>query len=82
MVASHTLPTGDLAHSPGTCPDWESNQLTFVSQAGTQTTEPHQPGLVLFKYNKKFWCPLSFPLSVIYLLCMELGDLTTQQGIL
>ena len=24
VVASCTPPTGDLAHSPGTCPDWES----------------------------------------------------------
>ena len=26
VVASHVPPTGDLAHSPGMCPDWESNQ--------------------------------------------------------
>ena len=32
----------------GTCPthpDWESNQGPFSSQAGTPSTEPHQPGL-------------------------------------
>ena len=45
MVASHTPPTGDLACNPGTCPDWESNQRPFGLQAGTQSTEPHQPGL-------------------------------------
>ena len=44
MVASHVPPTGDLAHNPGMCPDWESNQRPFGSQAGTQSTEPHQPG--------------------------------------
>ena len=47
VVASHTLPTGDLAHNPGMCPDWELNQRPFGSQAGTQSTEPHQPGLEL-----------------------------------
>ena len=26
VVASHTPPTGNLAHNPGMCPDWESNQ--------------------------------------------------------
>ena len=26
VVASCTLPTGNLAHNPGMCPDWESNQ--------------------------------------------------------
>ena len=26
------------------CPDWESNQWLFGSQARTQSTEPHQPG--------------------------------------
>ena len=40
--------TGDLAHHPGTCPDWESNWRPFGSQTGTQSTEPHQPGLFFF----------------------------------
>ena len=38
--------TGDLAHNPGMCPDWESIQQPFGLQAGTQSTEPHQPGLI------------------------------------
>ena len=38
-------PPGNLAHNPGMCPDWESNQRPFGSQAGAQSTEPHQPGL-------------------------------------
>ena len=29
--------------NPGMCPDWESNRRPFASQAGTQSTEPHQP---------------------------------------
>ena len=40
-------PTGDLAHNPGMCPDWELNQRPFGWQAGTQSTEPHQPGRTL-----------------------------------
>ena len=47
MAASHTHPTGDLAHKPGMCPDWESNRRPFGSQANTQSTEPHQSGLKL-----------------------------------
>ena len=43
-VASRTPPDGDLAHNPGLCPDWESNQRPFGSQAGTPSTEPHHPG--------------------------------------
>ncbi|KAF6125340.1 hypothetical protein HJG60_009839 [Phyllostomus discolor] len=39
-----TPPTGDLAHNPGICPDWESNRRPFRLQAGTHSTEPHQPG--------------------------------------
>ena len=46
MVASPVPPTGDLAHNPGMCPDWESNLPPFGFQAGTQSTEPHQPGLI------------------------------------
>ena len=29
----------------GICPDWESNQWPLASQAGSQSTEPHQLGL-------------------------------------
>ena len=36
--------TGDLAHNPGMCPDWELNQRPSGLQAGAQPTEPHQPG--------------------------------------
>ena len=45
LVASRTTPTGDLAHNTGLCPDLESNWQPLGSQAGTQSTEPHQPGL-------------------------------------
>ena len=42
-----TCPPTDLslAHNPGMCPDWESNLWSFGSQAVTQSTELHQPGL-------------------------------------
>ena len=56
MVASHTPPTGDLAHNLGMCPDWELNWQPFGLQGGTQSTEPHQPVLNYF---------LNFVLSVI-----------------
>ena len=39
-VASRTPPPGDLAHNPGMCPNWESNQWPFGSQAGAESTEP------------------------------------------
>ena len=47
VVISSTPPTGDPAHNPGRCSDWESNQRPFGLQAGTQSTEPHHPGLSL-----------------------------------
>ena len=43
-VASCMLLPGDLACNPGMCPNWDSNQRPFTSQAGTQPTEPHKPG--------------------------------------
>ena len=43
-VASGTPPTGDLAHNPGMCPDWESNWQPFGLQAGAQSTEQYPPG--------------------------------------
>ena len=49
-AASRTPPSRDLACNPGMCPDWESNQWLFGSQAGTESIEPHQPGLKKFFY--------------------------------
>ena len=43
-------PTVDLACNPGMGPDWESNQGPFGSQASAQSTEPHQPGLILTSF--------------------------------
>ena len=37
VVASHALPTRDLAQNPGMCPDWESNGQSFGLQAGNQS---------------------------------------------
>ena len=42
-VASCMPITRDLAHSPGTCPDWESIRWPFGLQDNAQPTEPHQP---------------------------------------
>ena len=50
---SHS-PTGDLAHNPGLCPDWESNWLPFGLQVSIQSTEPHQPGQTI---NIQFLTP-------------------------
>ena len=73
MVASYAPPTGDLASNPGMCPDWESNQQPFVSQAGAQSTEPHQPGL--FKLFLMLLCmslkPQSNFMAVIFHFCDE-----------
>ena len=55
VVASHAPPTGDLACNPCVCPNWELNWRPFGSQDGTQSTEPHQPGLFYFSS-----CPLHY----------------------
>ena len=41
---SHSPILGDLARNPGMCSNWESNQRPFGSQAGAQSTQPHQAG--------------------------------------
>ena len=38
-------------HTPPVCPDWESNQRPFGLKAGTESTEPHQPGCHAFLKN-------------------------------
>ena len=62
VAASHLPPTGDLAHSPGMYPAWELNQRTFGLQSSTQSTEPHQPGLV-FALNHYFTIISKFIIS-------------------
>ena len=53
LTGLNLLPTaalrspGDLDCNPGLCPDWESNRWSFGSQVCTQSSEPHQPGLIL-----------------------------------
>ena len=42
VVASCALLTGDLTHNPGMCPDWESNQQRFGSQAGNPLSHTNQ----------------------------------------
>ena len=72
LVVSRMPPTGDLAHTPGMCPDWELNWQPFGSQAGTQSTDLHQAGLIEFIYmatssyrgnweTNFFWGVASFP---------------------
>ena len=53
MVTSCTPATGDLAHNPGMCPDWELNWRPFGLQACTQSTEPHQPGLIYLFFRER-----------------------------
>ena len=52
VVPSHTPPTGDLACNQGMCPDWESNGQHRGSQAYSQSTELHQPGLITIALYK------------------------------
>ena len=47
-IASRVHPTGDLACNLGMCPNWELNWQPFGSQAGAQSSEPHQPGLAIY----------------------------------
>ena len=51
VVVSCEPSTGDLACNPDICPDWESNQWPFGSQAGTQFIEhTGQGGIYFFFY--------------------------------
>ena len=77
MVASHALPTGDLACNPGMCPHWGLNQQPFGSQASTQSTGPHQPGWNFFftimlmneaSFCKNYYSSLFFPKQIVKLI--------------
>ena len=51
-------PTGDLACNPQRCPDRESHQRLFGSQAGLQSTEPLQPRL-FSRFERQLWLELT-----------------------
>ena len=79
VVASWAPPPGDLACNPGMCPDRESNWPPFGSQAGIQSTEPHQPGqkspLYLSAWNATPQNALSFLFAfILYLWAGEKTD--------
>ena len=61
----------DLACNLGMCTNWESNQRAFCSQAGTQSSEPHQPGRKLFILMKSHLFILSF-------MSFALGDISVK----
>ena len=56
VVVSHAPLTGDLACNPGMCPEWELIWHPLGSQAGTQSTESHQPGLLDVSLVVLPWC--------------------------
>ena len=59
VVISRVPPAGDLAHNPGMCPDWESNQLPFGFQAGINPLSHTSHGK-LCTLKKKRFIPVSF----------------------
>ena len=73
LVASHTPPTGDLACNPGMCPDWKLNQQPFVSLASTQSTEPHQPGLICVFLNVHVHTGMCARWDMILGVCLQMG---------
>ena len=62
VVASCAPRTRDLAHNPGMCHDRESNLRPFGLQAGAQSTEPHQPGLMLV-FKTTYYCIIDLVIS-------------------
>ena len=69
VVASCARPSGDVAHNPGMCPDWESNWRPFGLQASAHPLsrtsqgfeqflevlhEPFLATLTLHCYNPKY----------------------------
>ena len=48
VVASHVAPSGDLAHNPGICPDWELSWWPFGSQPTLSPLSHSSQGRILF----------------------------------
>ena len=48
VVASHVVPTGDLARNPGMCPDWALNQRPLGSQPALNLLSYTSQGTLIF----------------------------------
>ena len=81
MLASHVPSTGNLAWNSGMCPDWELNLQPFGSQAGTQFTEPQQPGLGKKILNKLFYFLGKYTFNLLTLSRREIWDSAENQGL-
>ena len=83
VVASLEPLTGDVAHDPGICSNWESNQRCCGLQAGTQSTEPHLPGLHLNnQYSQHTYTVSNFiwKLSMLCVFCKTVEGILTFTG--
>ena len=73
VVTSHVPLTGYMARNPGMCPDWESKPQPFGSQAQAQSSEIHQPRLILFYHY--FFVLLMFLFSFLEITIMHVRSL-------
>ena len=77
---SHTLNQGpNLGPSPqpSACPEWASDQRPFSSQATTQSTQPHQPGLNVKIFT--FAVQSSFRVTLMKI-CLCFKNVTCSRG--
>ena len=58
-----SAPTGDLDRNPGMCFDWQLNHWPFDAQGGTESTDPHQPGLFP-DMDQYFWSIVGWIVNV------------------
>ena len=77
MVASLVPRTGDLARNSGMCPRRGWNQRPFDLQAGSQSTELHQPGQL--SVNSKDKPEIHFNLFLYWSLIVKSGVLRNFQ---
>ena len=63
---------GTWSRDPWMCPDWESNKRPFGSQAGTQSTETHQPRLNIYVLKKSNFFNENFLRSSKFEACIVL----------
>ena len=74
LLYSRPPTTGDLACSPGMCPDWELNWWPLGSQVGAQATNHTSQGKRLYCLNSTvfhvLWCILRVVLQVQFHACL------------
>ena len=74
MVASHLVPTGDLAYNPGMCPDWELNWQHFGLHPTLDPLSYTSQGEYRYFKSRAKGCEMGLDMKICFV-CLDRGEI-------